>query len=175
MIVGTTITSMMPRALSRIFASAAPIGPCASSTLPEQPLSERKRISPAGIRHDRGRCCKNSVAFDEMDCGGCMKASISCAELASSSLSGLLNVTGNPVDPQPPRTAWRMTSAASCSLRTMGTDDEPAYQQLGQAGEDSIEVTVGTDVEDIKFEPEGVSRRRSAARCPAAGLRSIGI
>jgi len=55
----------------------------------------------------------------------------------------------------------------------MGTDDEPAYQQLGQAGEDSIEVTVGTDVEDIQFEPEGVSRRRSAAGRPAAGLSAI--
>src|SRR5262249_60557248 len=69
-IVGTTITSMIPSALSRIFAFAAPIGPCGSSTLPEQPLTERRRISAADVRQGRGCRFKSNAAHDDMVSGG---------------------------------------------------------------------------------------------------------
>jgi hypothetical protein len=81
-IVGTTITNMMPKALSRIFASAAPIGPCASSTPPEQPLTERKATSAAEMRHGRGRRCKRHLTPDDLESGSCMKLSASAARMA---------------------------------------------------------------------------------------------
>src|SRR6266446_4705957 len=71
MIVGTTITSMIPNALSRIFALPAPIGPCGSSTPPEQLLSDRRMIGAADTRQSRGRRCKRNAAHDDMESGGC--------------------------------------------------------------------------------------------------------
>ena len=52
MIVGTTITSMMARALSRIWILAAPIGPCGSSTPPEQPASSKSKVAAFAIREN---------------------------------------------------------------------------------------------------------------------------
>src|SRR5262249_17327575 len=72
MIVGMTITNMMPSALSMIFAFAAPIGPCGSSTPPEQLLSERSRIGAADTRQGRGRRCKRNAAHDDMESSGCI-------------------------------------------------------------------------------------------------------
>ncbi len=54
----------------------------------------------------------------------------------------------------------------------MGGDDEPAGPQLAQAGEDSIEVTFGAGVEDMKLEPECASRGHCAA---ALAFRKWGI
>jgi hypothetical protein len=82
MIVGTTITNMIPKALSRIFAFAAPIGPCASSTPPEQPLTERKAISAADMRQGRGRSCKRRLTPDDLESGSCLKLSASAARMA---------------------------------------------------------------------------------------------
>src|SRR5262245_17515929 len=88
MIVGTTITNMMPKALSRIFASAAPIGPCGSSTPPEQPLTERKAISTAGTWQGRGRHRKKCLTPDDLESGSCMKLSASAARMAPAFISG---------------------------------------------------------------------------------------
>ena len=52
MIVGTTMTSMMARALSRIWILAAPIGPCGSSTPPEQPASSKSKVAAFAIREN---------------------------------------------------------------------------------------------------------------------------
>src|SRR5437016_13816496 len=71
MIVGTTITNMMPSALSRIFAFAAPIGPCGSNTPPEQSLSDRRMIGAVDARQSRGGRCKRNAAHDDMESGGC--------------------------------------------------------------------------------------------------------
>src|SRR4029450_12517167 len=78
MIVGTTVTSMIPSALSRIFAFAAPIGPCASSTPPEQPLTQRRMTSAAENRQGRGRRFKRNAAHHDMEAGNCMKMRVRC-------------------------------------------------------------------------------------------------
>src|SRR5262249_7214401 len=51
--VGTTIVSMIARALSMILRFATPIGPCGSSTPPEQPVSDNS--STGGINMRSGR------------------------------------------------------------------------------------------------------------------------
>src|SRR6516164_2497206 len=90
MIVGTTITSMMPSALSRILAFAAPIGPCGSSTPPEQLHSETRSTGAAHTRQGRGRRCKRNAAHDDMESGGCIFVRLCLTE-----------ITLNSVEPQP--------------------------------------------------------------------------
>src|SRR5262249_11183627 len=58
----------------RIFAFAAPIGPCGSSTPPEQSLSERSRIGAADTRQGRGRRSKRNAAHDDMGSAGCISS-----------------------------------------------------------------------------------------------------
>ena len=55
MIVGTTMTSMMARALNRIWILAAPIGPCGSSTPPEQPASSKSKVAAFAIKEKQFR------------------------------------------------------------------------------------------------------------------------
>src|SRR6516164_9233730 len=59
-IVGTTIASMIASALYMILRFAAPIGPCGSSTPPEQSVSDNSSISAIDIRNGRLR---------EIECG----------------------------------------------------------------------------------------------------------
>src|SRR5882724_7736538 len=80
MIVGTTITNMIPSALSRIFPFAAPIGPCGSSTPPEQPLTARKTISAAEMRQGRGRGFKRNADHHGMEAGCSMNMRVSGSE-----------------------------------------------------------------------------------------------
>src|SRR5260370_39107750 len=76
--VGTKNPNMMPNALRRIFASAAPTGPCASNTPPEQPLTERRTISATDMRQGRGCRCKRNAGRRDMETGSCMKARVGC-------------------------------------------------------------------------------------------------
>jgi len=51
-------------------------------------------------------------------------------------------------------------------------DHEPACSQFGQACKDRIEVSIGTGIEDMKLQPEGLGRRLQFLRC---GLSTRGI
>jgi hypothetical protein len=76
--------------LSRIFAFAAPIGPCGSSTPPEQLLSDTRMIGAVDTRQSRGRLCERNAAHDDMESGGCNFVRLCLTE-----------VTLNSVEPQP--------------------------------------------------------------------------
>src|SRR6266481_7875876 len=51
-------------------------------------------------------------------------------------------------------------------------DHEPACAQLDQACKDGIEVSVGTGMQNMKLQPEGVGSRLQLLRC---GLSTRGI
>ena len=62
MIVGITIANMMPSELKRIVFSANAIGPCGSSTPPEQPPSIKARIGTI-IRQPMTRRSREGLAI----------------------------------------------------------------------------------------------------------------